>query len=132
MHRETKGYALIVSLFCILGLLIYGAYSPARKAQKQQIFCFSFVKDVRPQAVEKHMRDFAALKHEIPQVVGYSAGKTFTVDADSHDFDTMHYLTFQNEADMKAFEQSTAYQKFVKNNQANWAKTLVVNADIQP
>ncbi|MEZ0611803.1 Dabb family protein [Fibrella sp. WM1] len=132
MQRESKGYALIVGLFCILGLLIYGAYSPARKAQKQQIFCFSFVKDVKTQAVEKHMRDFAALKHEIPQVVGYTAGKTFIAGESTNEYDAMHYLTFQNEDDMKAFIKSAPYQHFVDENKANWSKTLVVNADIQP
>ena len=132
MQRESKGYAIIVGLFCVLGLLIYGAYSPARKAQKQQIFCFSFVKDVKAQAVDKHMRDFAALKHEIPQVVGYTAGKTFIAGTTSQDYDAMHYLTFQNEADMKTFVQSEAYKNFVNDNKASWAKTLVVNAEIQP
>jgi hypothetical protein len=132
MNRESKGYAIIVGLFCILGLLIYGAYSPARKAQKQQIFCFSFVKDVKTQAVEKHMRDFAALKHEIPQVVGYTAGKTILGETASPEYDAMHYLTFQSEADMNVFLKSPAYKKFVSDNKANWAKTLVVNAEIQP
>jgi hypothetical protein len=132
MQREAKGYALIVGLFCILGLLIYGAYSPARKAQKQQIFCFSFTDHVNPKAVDKHMRDFAALRHEIPQVVGYTAGKTFLVGATESEYDVMHYLTFQNEADMKSFEQSAAYKTFVSENKGSWDKTLVVNAEIQP
>lgn len=132
MQRETKGYALIVGLFCILGLLIYGAYSPARKAQKQQIFCFSFTNEVNPKAVDKHMRDFAALRHAIPQVVGYTAGKTFLVGTADAEYDVMHYLTFQNEEDMKAFEQSAAYKTFVSQNKASWDKTLIVNADIQP
>ncbi|MBO0951497.1 Dabb family protein [Fibrella forsythiae] len=132
MQRETKGYALIVGLFCILGLLIYGAYSPARKAQKQQIFCFSFTNEANPKAVDKHMRDFAALRHEIPQVVGYTAGKTFLVGKADAEYDVMHYLTFQNEEDMKAFEQNPAYKKFVSENKDSWDKTLVVNAEIQP
>ncbi len=132
MQREYKGYALIVGLFCILGLLIYGAYSPARKAQKQQIFCFSFTNGVNPQAVDKHMRDFAALRHDIPQVVGYTAGKTFLVGTADAEYDVMHYLTFQNEADMKTFEQNPAYKKFVNENKVSWDKTLVVNAEIQP
>ena len=132
MQRESKGYALIVGLFCLLGLLIYGAYSPARKAQKQQIFCYSFADNVNPQTVEKHMRDFAALKHDVPQVVSYSAGKTFLGAATPSDYDVMHYLTFQSEADMKAFAQSAAYKTFVAANQTGWDKTLVVNADIQP
>ncbi|ARK11324.1 Dabb family protein [Fibrivirga algicola] len=132
MQRESKGYALIVGLFCILGLLIYGAYSPARKAQKQQIFCFSFTDEANPKAVDKHMRDFAALRHDIPQVVGYTAGKTFLVGKADSEYDVMHYLTFQNEEDMKAFEQNPAYKKFVDENKDSWDKTLVVNAEIQP
>ncbi len=132
MQGKSKSYALLIVMFCAFGLIIYGAYSPARRAQKQQIVCVKFKNGVQSQAVEKHMHDFASLKHEIKQIVGYTAGKTILTTANGTDYDVMHYLTFQSNDDIKAFERSAAYRQFVMENQGSWAKTLVVNADIQP
>lgn len=131
MNAKSKGYTLIVVLLCAFALTIYGAYSPARKAQKQQIVCIKFKKGVESQAVEQHMSGFAALKHEIPQVVNYASGKTILPNGAVSDYDVMHYLTFQSEADIKIFENSSAYKQFVAQNQGNWEKSLVVNADIR-
>ncbi|GAB3643603.1 Dabb family protein [Spirosoma arcticum] len=132
MSRKSKGYTLIVVLMCAFALTIYGAYSPARKAQKQQIVCIKFKKGVELQAVEQHMNGFAALKHEISQVVSYTSGKTIRPNQAVADYDVVHYLTFQTEADMHLFEQSPAYKQFIAQNEGVWEKTLTVNADIRP
>lgn len=131
MNAKSRGYALIVVLMCAFALTIYGAYSPARKAQKQQIVCIKFKKGVETAAVEQHMHSFAALKHEIPQIVNYTSGKTILPNQAVADYDVVHYLTFQSEADIRAFEQSSAYKQFVAQSQAIWDKTLIVNADIR-
>ena len=113
MNAKSKGYTLIVVLICAFALTIYGAYSPARKAQKQQIVCVKFKKGVENAAIEQHMGGFAALKHEIPQIVGYTSGKTILPNQAVADYDVVHYLTFQSEADIKNFEKSAAYKQFV-------------------
>lgn len=132
MNAKSRGYTLVVLLMCAFALTIYGAYSPARKAQKQQVVCIKFKKGVEPEAIERHMNGFAALKHEIPQVVNYTSGKTILPDGAVSDYDVVHYLTFQSEADIKAFERSPAYKEFVAENKDIWAKNLTVNADIRP
>ena len=132
MSKKSRGYTLIIVLMCAFALTIYGAYSPARKAQKQQIVCIKFKKGVELQAVEQHMNGFAALKHEIPQVVSYTSGKTIRPNQAVADYDVVHYLTFQSEADIHLFEQSPAYKQFIAQNEGVWAKTLTVNADIRP
>lgn len=131
MNAKSRGYTLIIVLMCAFALTIYGAYSPARKAQKQQIVCIKFKNGVESQAVEQHMNGFAALKHEIPQVVNYTSGKTILPNQAVSEYDVVHYLTFQSEADIKIFENSPAYKKFVKDNKGVWEKTLIVNADIR-
>lgn len=131
MNAKSKGYTLIIVLLCAFALTIYGAYSPARKAQKQQIVCIKFKNGVENGAVEQHMNGFAALKHEIPQVVGYTSGKTILPNQAVSDYDVVHYLTFQSEADMKIFQDSPAYKSFVSQNKGVWEKTLTVNADIR-
>ncbi len=132
MQGKSKSYALLIVMFCLFGLIIYGAYSPARRATKQQIVCVKFKNGVQSQAIEKHMHEFAGLKREIKQIVGYTAGKTILTTTNGTDYDVMHYLTFQSNDDIKAFERSAAYQQFVADNRGSWEKTLIVNADIQP
>ncbi len=132
MSKKSKGYTLIVVLMCAFALTIYGAYSPARKAQKQQIVCIKFKKGVELQAVEQHMNGFAALKHEVPTIVGYTSGKTIQPNQAVADYDVVHYLTFQTEADIRTFEQSAAYKQFTARNAGVWEKTLTVSADIRP
>ncbi|RYF67569.1 MAG: Dabb family protein, partial [Cytophagaceae bacterium] len=80
---------------------------------------------------EQHMNGFANLKHEIPQIVGYTSGKTILPNQAVADYDVVHYLTFQSEADIKTFENSEAYKQFIKQNEVIWEKTLTVNADIR-
>lgn len=132
MNAKSKGYTLVIVLMCSFALTIYGAYSPARKAQKQQVVCIKFKKGVESAAVEQHMNGFASLKHEIPQVVNYTSGKTILPNQAVADYDVVHYLTFQSEADIKTFESSAAYKQFVAQNKGIWEKTLIVNADIRP
>ena len=132
MNAKPKGYTLIAVLLCAFALTIYGAYSPARKAQKQQIVCIKFEKGVENTAIEQHMNGFARLKHEIPQIVGYTSGKTIRPNQVVADYDVVHYLTFQTEADIHLFEQSPAYKEFIAQNEGVWEKTLTVNADIRP
>ena len=132
MNAKSKGYMLIVVLMCAFALTIYGAYSPARKSQKHQIVCVKFKKGVELQAVEQHMNGFAALKHEIPQIVGYTSGKTIQANKAIADYDVVHYLTFQTEADMHLFSESPAYKQFIAKNSEVWENTLTVNADIRP
>lgn len=131
MNAKSKGYTLIIALMGVFALTIYGAYSPARKSQKQQIVCVKFKKGVESQAVEQHMSGFAALKHEIPQIVSYASGKTILPNQAAAEYDVVHYLTFQSEEDIQKFESNEAYKQFLAKNKANWDKALVVNADIR-
>ena len=132
MKRKALGYTFIIMMFSIFALIIYGAYSPARKSQKQQIVCFKFKNGLSSEAVERHMHDFASLKHEIPQIVSYSAGKTISMGGgQSPEYDVMHYITFQNEADIETYSKSEKYQQFIKNNRGSWDNVMIINSDIR-
>ncbi|WP_128543667.1 Dabb family protein [Larkinella soli] len=132
MQRKSMGYGLIILLLSIFGLIIYGAYSPARKAQKQQIVCFKFKNGTKTEAVERHMHDFAALKHEISQIISYTSGKTIPgVGKESPEYDVMHYITFQSKEDIETFLKHEKYRAFVKNNGGNWEKVFVINSEIR-
>jgi hypothetical protein len=131
MNAKVKGYTLIIMLLGAFALTIYGAYSPARKAQKQQIVCIKYKNGVDPKSVEQQMSDFATLKHEIPQIISYKSGRTIMPNQSTADYDVVHYLTFQSEDDIKQFENSNIYKQFLADNKATWANTLTINADIR-
>jgi cbb3-type cytochrome oxidase subunit 3 len=132
MKAKSFGYGLVIFLFGVFGLIIYGAYSPARKAQKQQIVCYKFKDGITNEAKEKHMREFASLKHDISQIISYTSGATLPgTSSHSGDYDVMHYLTFQSEADIETYNKHEKHQQFVKENQGNWEKVLVINSDIR-
>ncbi|GAB3271528.1 hypothetical protein GCM10027347_42850 [Larkinella harenae] len=132
MNRKSIGYSVILLFMSVFGLVIYGAYSPARKAQKQQIVCFKFKEGTKTEAIEQHMREFALLKHEIPQIISYTSGKTLhTEGSNSGEYDVMHYITFQSEDDIKTFNQHEKQRAFVKNNQGAWDKVFIINSDIR-
>ena len=130
-NRKSIGYLLVMIVFSAFGLVIYGAYSPARKSQFQQIVCVKFKKELREQAILRQMNGFAALKPEIKQIVSYSAGRTVASDGGESDYDVMHYLTFRSEADAWAYRNSVAYKAFEQDNRDNWEKVLVIDSQIQ-
>ncbi len=131
MKTKFRGYTLLIVVLCAFALTIYGAYSPARKAQKQQIVCVKFKADVDNQAIERYMLGFASLKHEIPSIINYTSGRTIAPNGTTTDYDVVHYLTFQSEDDIRKFENDPAYKTFVTQNQNIWENNLTVNADIR-
>ena len=131
MKTKVKGYTFVILLISAFALTIYGAYSPARKAQKQQIVCVKFKANVDNQSIERYMLAFASLKHEIPNIISYTSGKTISSANTATDYDVVHYLTFQSEDDIRKFENDPAYKAFIAQNQGIWAKNLTVNADIR-
>ena len=131
MKTKIRGYTLIIALVSAFALVIYGAYSPARKAQKQKIVCVKFRNNIDNQAVERYMLRFASLKHEIPSIISYTSGRTIAPIGTATDYDVVHYLTFQSEEDIVKFENDPAYKTFVAQNQGIWEKNLTVNADIR-
>jgi len=131
MQRKSLGYTLIILMFGIFGLIIYGAYSPARKSQKQQIVCVKFKNDVKNEVLNQYMREYAGLRHEIPQIVSYSAGATLKHDGQRPEYDVVNYLTFQSEADIETYKEANEYRAFAKKYAADIEKVFIINADIR-
>lgn len=119
--------AVALGVFAFL-MVIYGsAYSPP-KPQRQQVICYKFKAGVSEEAVKAHIAAFNNLKGSTHQIVGYSAGET---TGSTQEYDVMHHLIFRNDADMQKFIGSSQYQSFVKANEGNWEKTLVINSEIK-
>lgn len=122
--------AMAFGMFAFLMVAYGSAYTPP-KAQKQRIVCFKFKKGTSEEKIKQHMADFQDLKRELPEIAGYSAGKTFSEENTKAEYDVMHYLTFRTDADVDKFRESSQYKSFEKENGANWEKTLVINSDIK-
>ena len=129
-QKKIIGYFKPVFAMCLFMLIIYGAYTPSQKAERQQIVCVKFKANTSTSQVERYMHEFAQLRREIPQMVAYSAGKTLAINGQP-DYDVMHYVTFRTGDDIAVFQNHPKHQEFIKNNESLFEKTLVINADIQ-
>ena len=124
---QAVKYAKPVFGLCLFMMLIYGAYTPSQKAEVQEIICIKFKKDASPADIQKHKVAFEQLKHEIPQIVAYSAGKTL----ESNDYDVMHYVSFRTADGIATFNNHPKHKQFVADHEKNWEKVLVINANIE-
>jgi hypothetical protein len=125
------GYMLPVFVMGLFMLIIYGAYTPHQKAEMQRIVCVKFKAGTTQADVDKHLREFASLRREIPDIVGYSAGRVLSNSESTGEFDVVHYLTFRNEDGIASYNSHPSHAAFVTSNQAQWAHILEVNSEIQ-
>ena len=128
-NKKFWGYIKPVFGLCVFMLIIYGAYTPSQQAEIQKIVCVKFKSGVSDAEKEQHLKEFAQLRREIPQMVAYSAGKTIDIATDT-EYDVVHYLTFRTKDDIVVFKNHPKYQQFVKNHEALWEKELMVDANI--
>ncbi|HEV7347185.1 Dabb family protein [Telluribacter sp.] len=112
-------------------LIIYGAYTPHQKAEMQRIVCVKFKAGTSQADVDKHLREFASLRRDIPDIVGYSAGRVLTNTDSNGEFDVVHYLTFRNGDGIEAYNRHPKRAAFVDSNKALWENILEVNSEIQ-
>ena len=122
--------AVAMGVFAFLMVAYSSAYTPP-KPQIQRIVCVEFKKGTSDLTVQKHLEDFQDLKRNLPEIAGYSAGKTFETNDENTEFQVVHYLTFRSDADVEAFRNSEAYKNFLKVHENTWEKVLVVNASIK-
>ncbi len=98
----------------------------------QRIVCFKFKEGISVEAVCQHMQDFAAMKDAIPQIQEYRGGLTKPGDNNTPPaYDSMHYLTYANMADIDVYLPHEAHQRFIARNREIWANVLVLNSEIE-
>ncbi len=97
----------------------------------QRIVCFKFKPNATPESIQRHMDGLEALKGEIPQIVSYNGGRTVPLeDGTPPEYDSMHYLTFESQADIVVYFHHPAHQRFIEENKGIWDKVFVENAVI--
>ena len=129
-----KNASFIAMLFIASALVMSFSFFKDEKAkpQFQRIVCFKFKTGTSPGAKAKHVADFAAFVKAIPQVLSYRAGKTVKGESKADpEYDIMHYLTFEKEADILQYDVNPAHKKFVEANKENWDKVIAVNGAIE-
>jgi multidrug efflux pump subunit AcrB len=129
--NKTLGYLLPVFVLSVFMLIIYGAYVPHKPAETQRVVCIKFKPGTTSEEIEKHMRDFAALKNNVSDVVGYSAGRVQKSEGTQSDYDVIHYLTFRTNDAAKQYASNADRKEFVKSNEAHWDKVLEMNSSIE-
>ena len=129
-----KNASFIAMLFIASALVMSFSFFKDEKAkpQFQRIVCFKFKTGTSPEAKAKHVADFAAFVKAIPQVLSYRAGKTVKGESKADpEYDIMHYLTFEKEADILQYDVNPAHKKFVEANKESWDKVIAVNGAIE-
>ena len=102
------------------------------KPQFQRIVCFKFKAGTSAEAKAKHVADFAAFVKAVPQVLSYRAGKTVKGESKTDpEFDVMHYVTFEKEADILVYDANPAHKKFIDANRPSWDKVILINGAIE-
>lgn len=102
------------------------------KPHFQRIVCFKFKAGIPEASKSRHATDFAAFAKAVPQVLSYRAGKTVKGEGKSDpEYDIMHYLTFEKEADILQYDANPAHKKFIDANKDSWEKVIVVNGAIE-
>ncbi len=129
--NKTIGYLIPVFCMCIFMLIIYGAYVPHKQAEIQRVVCIKFKPGTSAEMVEKHLRDFAAMKNNVKELVAYSAGHVQKSEGTSAQFDVVHYLTFRTTESAQQYALNADREEFVKNNEAKWDKVLEMNSNIE-
>lgn len=129
--NKTLGYLLPVFILGVFMLIIYGAYTPHQQAGMQRIVCIKFKANTPAAEIDKHMKEFANLRRQIPAIVGYTGGKVLDNENTAQDFDVVHYLTFRNEAGIETYDQHPKHKEFIENNSPYWDKVLELNSDIE-
>jgi len=129
--NKTLGYLLPVFALCVFMLVIYGAYVPHKPAEIQRVVCIKFKPGTTSQDIEKHLRDFAAMKNAVSDVVAYSAGHVQKSGANESKFDVIHYLTFRTTDDASKYASNADRKAFVQANEGKWENVLEMNSNIE-
>lgn len=129
-----KNAFLTATLFVIAALVMSFTILKDDKAKPhfQRIVCFKFKPGTSNESKAKHVADFAAFVKSLPQVLSYRAGKTVKGESKTDpEYDIMHYLTFEKEADILQYDVNPAHKKFIDANKETWDKVIVVNGAIE-
>jgi len=102
------------------------------KPKFQRVVAFKFKASASADARKKHMKDFESFVKEVKQALSYRAGKTVKGESTTEpEYDVMHYVTFEKEADIVAYDIHPAHKKFIAQNEVSWEKVVVVNGEIE-
>ncbi len=102
------------------------------KPKFQRVVAFKFKAEASSDVRKKHMIGFEVFVKEVKQVLSYRAGKTVKGESKTEpEFDVMHYVTFEKESDIIAYDIHPAHKKFVEENKESWEKVVVINGAIE-
>lgn len=96
----------------------------------QRVVCFKFKSAITEQEINQHMQSFANLKNEISCILSYHGGRTLLDKEKEPDFDSMHYITFNNEDDVALYSNHPATLQFIQENKNGWESVFVLNGTV--
>ena len=98
----------------------------------KHIVCFKFKAGITPEARQKHIDYFAALKDSIPEIVAYEGGDAQKVSYENTaDYDYVHIVTLKSKEDSEKYFHHPAHQRFIQANKESWANVFVINSEVE-
>jgi hypothetical protein len=102
-----------IAVIAVLCLLMLTNASAAEKLH--HVVSFKFKSAASPQAIDKVVADFKALKHQIPQVASFDWGTNVSKENHDKGFTHCFILTFKSEKDRDAYIEHPAHKAFAQS-----------------
>ena len=116
----------------LLLCLISGAFACATEAPSKQkvlrhVVTFQFKEEITPARRDQAIKDFLALKDEIPEIKSFEGGKDISVEGLNKEFTHCFILSFENEAARDIYIPHPAHKKLAEKNKPLMQDLVVVD-----
>ena len=120
----------LVGLLCltiISGALSFSTENSSKKKVLRHVVTFQFKEEVTAARRDQAIKDFVALKNEIPGILRFEGGQDISVEGLSKGFTHCFIITFENEAARDAYIPHPAHKKLVEKNKPLMQDLVVVD-----
>lgn len=115
-----KGNALILRnllfLTIICGALSCSTEAPSKQKVLRHVVAFQFKEEVTAARRDQAIKDFLALKDEIPEIKNFEGGEDRSVEGLNKDFTHCFILSFENEVARDIYIPHPAHLKLAEKN----------------
>ena len=126
---KSNGITLrgLLCLFIICGVLSCSTETTSKQKVLKHVVTFQFKEEVTADRRDQAIKDFLALKDEIPEIKSFEGGEDISVEGLSKGFTHCFILTFENEAARDIYIPHPAHKKLAEKNKPLMQDLVVVD-----
>lgn len=117
----------LLFLTIICGALSCSTEAPSKQKVLRHVVTFQFKEEVTAARRDQAIKDFLALKDEIPEIKNFEGGEDISVEGLNKGFTHCFVLTFENEADRDIYIPHPAHIKLAEKNKPLMQDLVVVD-----